>query len=117
MNEISTLRMGILPITSKLFVLSIILAGLFLTGCAAFQTSTTQNLPTVIDEKPTANKALIIVEGTPSYGSLIKLYAIKLRDDKTLVGKVGPNGKLMWLRDPGRMVLTLGDDLYGTDWC
>ena len=96
----------------------LILAGLLLTGCAALQTSTTQNLPVVAEAKPSANKVLVTVEGTPSYSGIIKLYAIKVYDNKTLVGKVGPNGKLVWLRDSGRMVLTLGDDsVYGANWC
>jgi len=94
------------------------LAGLFLAGCAAFQTSTTQNLPLATEGKPSASQALITIEGTPSYSGLVKMYAISVYDNKTLVGKVGPNGKLVWLRDPGRMVLTLGvDSVYGADWC
>ena len=99
-------------------LLATLAAELFLTGCAAFQTSTTQNLPTVADGKPTANKALITVEGGPSYSGMTKLYAVKVYDNKTLVGRVGPHGKLVWQRDPGRMVLTLGDDsVYGSNWC
>ena len=99
-------------------LLAALAAGLLLTGCAAFQTSTTQNLPMVTDGKPTANKALITVEGGPSYSGMTKLYAINVYDNKTLVGKVGPHGKLVWLHDPGRMTLTLGDDsVYGTNWC
>jgi hypothetical protein len=95
----------------------LVLAGLFLTGCAAFQTSTTQNLPVAAAEQPTADMALITVEGTPSFAGIYKLYAIEVYDNKTLVGKVGPHGKLVWLRTPGQMILTLKDSVYGADWC
>jgi hypothetical protein len=96
---------------------SLVLAELFLAGCAGVQTSTTQNLPMVAVEKPTPNKALVTVEGTPSFAGIYKLYAVEVYDNATLVGKLGPQGKLTWLREPGRMVLTLGDSVYGGDWC
>ena len=77
-------------------LVSLLLAGLFLAGCA-----TTQVLPKVTDERPTAAKALIVVEGSPAWAGMIKLYAIKVYDNKALVGSVAPNGKLVWLRQPG----------------
>lgn len=88
-------------------LLGVVLAGLFLTGCAAFQTSTTQIPPKLSEEKPTADKALIIVEGSDSWAGMIKLYACAVFDNQTPVGKVGPHGKLVWLRDPGLMEIKL----------
>lgn len=90
-----------------LSLLGVVLAGLFFTGCAAFQTSTTQISPKVTGEKPTAEKALIVVEGSDSWAGMIKLYACAVFDNQTPVGKVGPHGKLKWLRDPGPMELKL----------
>jgi hypothetical protein len=45
-------------------LLGLTLVGLFFTGCAAFQTSTTQVSPKMPGEMPTAEKAQIIVEGS-----------------------------------------------------
>lgn len=88
-------------------LLGLALAGLLFTGCAAFQTSTTQIPPKVVKEKPTADKALIIVDGSESWAGMAKLYAVEVFDNKISVGKVGPHGKLVWLRDPGTMELKL----------
>jgi len=84
-----------------------IAAMLGLTGCAGMQTSTTQILPAVVEEKPTSDKALIVVEGSDSWAGMIKLYAVDMYDYKTLVGKLGPHGKLTWLRDPGLVDLLI----------
>ena len=83
------------------------LAGLFLTGC----TSTKQFLPKVTDERPTSDKALIIVERSSemSGGALCN----NVYDNKTPVGKLGPSGRLVWLRDPGPMELLInGEGAY-----
>lgn len=96
-------------------LLGSILSGLLLSGCAAFQTSTTQDLPVVTEATSAPNKALITVEGTDSFGGIYKLYAIKVFDNKTLVGKAGPHGKLVWLRDPGPTVISLGVAYNGID--
>lgn len=84
-------------------LLGLALAGLFLAGCA----STTQIVPTVADEKPTAGQALIVVEGSASWDGMFKLYAVEVFDNKTLVGKVAPHGKLAWLREPGPLLLEM----------
>ena len=67
-----------------------------LTGCA----TTTQVFPKVTEEKPTADKALIIVEAT--VGGLI---SHEVYDNGKLAGNIGEGGKLAWLRDPGKMEL------------
>lgn len=94
-------------------LLGFVLAGLCLSGCAAFQTSTTQVLPTVADEKPTADKALIIVEGTGGWAGVFKLYAKDVYDNTNHVGKAGTNGRLVWLRDPGKMVISINNGVVG----
>lgn len=85
-------------------LLGLALAGLFITGC-----STTHNLPIVTDEKPTPTQALIIVEGSDSWSGMFKLYAVPVYDNKTLVGKVAPHDKLVWLRDPGMMGVSVNN--------
>ena len=88
-------------------LLGLVFAGLFLAGCAAFQTSTTQTLPVIAQETPPSDKAMIIVDGTDSFGGIVKLYAAGMYDNQTFVGKVGPHGRLAWLRNPGRMDLSI----------
>ncbi len=63
------------------------------------------------------DKALITVEGSESFGGMVKLYAVKIFDNKTFVGKVGPHGKLVWLRSTGPMVISLGAACNGIDSC
>lgn len=81
----------------------VLLAAGFLCGCA----STTQVLPRPTEEKPTANKALIVVErasttfgndGGGGGGVGNKVY-----DNNKLVGTLAKGGKLVWLRNPGLM--------------
>jgi len=75
-----------------------------LSGCA----STTQILPRVTEEKPTLDKALIIVERGLFAGSTG--FCCNVYDNNTLVGSLGQGGKLAWLRDPGPM------DIQYEDW-
>jgi len=93
-------------------LLGLALGGSLLAGCG-----TTQNLPRATEEKPTSDKALIIVEGSDSWAGIYKLYAVKMYDNKTLAGKLAPHGKLVWLRDPGPMVISLGSAYNGIDPC
>ena len=87
----------------------VLFATIGLTGCA----STRQNAPRVMEETAPPNKALIIVERTSSVmGGAI---AIKVSDNGTGVGKLGPGGKLSWLREPGLMDLFFND--FGKSLC
>ena len=96
MNSLKCIRLFWVGITSVL-----------LSGCAAFQTSTTQNLPLVTSDAPPPEKAMIVVDGSSSWAGMFKLYAVKLYDNKVFVGKVGPHGKMAWLRDPGPMDISI----------
>jgi hypothetical protein len=73
-----------------------------LTGCV-----TTQILPKAPEDRVPSDKALIVVDGSPSFGGIFKLYAVKLYDNKTLVGNIAPHGKMVWLREPGPMDITI----------
>lgn len=81
---------------------SVLLVTGFLCGCA----STKQVLPKPAVEKPTPNKALIVMEYPPAM--VWDFLGLKVYDNNKLVGKIGPDGKLVWLRDPGLMNITLG---------
>lgn len=82
---------------------SVLLAAVFLCGCA----STEQVLPKPSEEKPTANKALIIVE--PLSQSALGMARSNIYDNDRLVGKLGSGGKLVYLRDPGPMKIGVAD--------
>ena len=76
---------------------SVLLATGLLCGCA----STKQFVPKPSVEKPTPDKALIVVERVPTtFGGNV---GIKVYDNNTLVGEMGSRGRLIWLRDPGLM--------------
>jgi hypothetical protein len=80
----------------------VLLATGVLCGCA----STTQVIPIPSVEKPTSNKALIVVE---RYSSTVGgAVGMEVYDNNTFVGKMGPGGKLAWLRDPGLMNIHFG---------
>ena len=83
---------------------SVLLATGFLCGC----TSTEQVLPKPSEEKPTSTKALIVLEKAPFLvGGGIRHMVY---DNHRFVGKVGPSGKLVWLRDPGLMDLQIREE-------
>jgi len=92
---------------APIFLSGCVLAGMILSGCSTFQTSTSQSLPVAAGEKPVSGKALILVDGSDSWGGIFKLYAVKIYDNKTFVGKVGPHGKLAWERNPGSMNVSI----------
>ena len=89
-------------------LVALALVGLLLGGCA----STSQVLPKVADEKPTADKALITLERpTRFFGGQV---TSKVFDNTTYVGTLAAGGKMAWLRDPGPMELLIsGQSEYG----
>ncbi len=77
-----------------------------LTGCAP----TTQSPSQVSAEKPTSDKALVIVERESQV--LGGGVTVNVFDNKTIAGKLGSGGKLAWLCAPGQRDIEI-DDLGG----
>lgn len=92
-----------------ILLLSLTLSGINgLTGCAP----TTQSPSQVSAEKPTSDKALVIVEReSQALGGGV---TFNVYDNKTLAGKLGSGGKLAWLCAPGQRDIEF-DDQGGGD--
>ena len=77
----------------------------FLSSCSV---PSKQILPIASEEKTVPNKSLIIVErSSTAVGGMV---SCQVYDNSTHVGDLGPGGKLVWLRDPGPMNITIDVD-------
>jgi hypothetical protein len=86
---------------------SVLLATGFLCGCA----STKQFVPKPSVEKPTSDKALIVIERSSAY--LEGVTGVRVYDNNKFIGEIGAGGKMVWLRNPGLMNIQVGNDING----